>query len=154
MPQTRVLFIETHSEEKRGLLCRWVEAFYEAGKKVRIVTDSGMAAQHLDQLLWTFSQSSFIPHRIVSGSELLPLLEPVVITVGQSPMEGYDVLAVDGETTAESFRRYSTVVLFVLLDDPEKRQESRLIWQSTKEHGCKLQHVPHAAGTNPELFIH
>lgn len=127
------------------MLCRWVEYFYEAGKRVQVVADSSMAAQHLDQLLWTFSQSSFIPHRIVSGSGPSPLLEPVIITVGQSPVDGYDVLAVDGEVALESFVHYTTVVLFVLMDDPEKRQESRLTWQLAKDREFQLQHVPYAA---------
>jgi len=145
MPQTRVFFIETRTEEKRGLLCRWVDYFYEAGSRVQIVVDSSMAAQHLDQLLWTFSQSSFIPHRIVSSSGPSPLLEPVVITVGQSPVGGSDVLVVDGEVAPESLGHYTTVVLFVLMDDSEKRQESRLTWQMLKERGFQLQHVPYSA---------
>lgn len=145
MPKTKVLFIETRTEEKRGLLCRWVEYFYEAGKRLQVVADSSMAAQHLDQLLWTFSQSSFIPHRIVSSSGHTPLLEPVIITVGQLPVDGFDVLAVDGEVGLESFGNYATVVLFVLMDDAEKRQESRLTWQAAKDQGFQLQHVPYAA---------
>lgn len=153
MPQTKVFFIETRTEEKRALLCRWVEYFYETGRKVQIVVDSGMAAQHLDQLLWTYSQSSFVPHRIISSSGSLPLPEPVVITVGPTTVEGYDVLAADGEITLESIDRYALAILFVLMDDLEKRQESRLIWQLAKEKGFTLQHVPYSARANPESLV-
>jgi len=63
---SRLIFVETRSNEKRATLCRQVEGFYEKGQHVLVVTDSTLAAQHLDQMLWTFSQESFVPHRIVT----------------------------------------------------------------------------------------
>lgn len=150
METAQILFVETRTKEKRTLLCRWVERFCEAGRKVHLLTDSTMAAQNLDELLWTFSQGSFVPHRIITHAAAQDIAEPVVITTACLPLERYDdVLILDRPADLGCMTRYRTVIHFVLLDDQEKRQESRLLWQAAKEHGVQLQHVPYSSGEEP-----
>ncbi len=145
MPPSQIYFMETPSEGQRRLLCQWVECFYEEGKRVQVVVDSTMAAQHLDQMLWTFSQESFVPHSIFAFNKSSDLIEPVVITVGEVLLEGFEVLVCDAGVTLDFMRNYSEVVHFVLRDDLEKKQESRLLWQSARELGLVLRHVPYAS---------
>ena len=145
MHATKIIFVETRSEEKRNLLCKWVEHFYEEGRKIQVSVDSTMAAQHLDQLLWTFSQGSFIPHKIVSTAKPQTTLEPVVIAVGEIKLEEFDVLVADESIHLDSMADFVVVVHFILMDDPEKRQESRLLWQSAKEQGFQVEHLPYAS---------
>jgi len=151
MPETEILFVETRASEQRNLLCRWVERFYEDGKRAQVAADSTMAAQVLDQLLWTFSQPSFIPHRIFTTRDVLPAVEPVVITVGETPLEDFDVLVCDGPVHLELMAHYPMVVHFVLVDDPEKKQESRMLWQTARDRGFRLRHVPAAAGAGQRI---
>src|SRR5271157_5503066 len=80
--QMSIYFVETTVAEQRELLCRWTERFYMEKKRVRIVVDSMAAGQFIDQLLWTFSQSSFIPHTIFNPGAAPPS-EPVLITPGE-----------------------------------------------------------------------
>ena len=40
--------------------------------------------------------------------------------------------------------RYEYVVHFVLLDDPEKRQDSRSLWQRLRDQGIRTTHIPYA----------
>jgi DNA polymerase III subunit chi len=136
-----IYFVESDSGDQRASLCRWVERFYGEGKKVQILTDSTIAAQHLDQMLWTFSQSSFIPHRTVAAGMAGTFMEPVVITVGELKLEGFDVLVCDGPVELEFVRHYPLALHFVLMDDPEKKQASRLMWQRAKDQGFSLRHV-------------
>ncbi|MDY0042682.1 MAG: DNA polymerase III subunit chi [Desulforhabdus sp.] len=149
---TTIIFVETPSGKKRDVLCRWVEHFYEAGNKIQVSVDSTIAAQHIDQLLWTFSQGSFIPHKIVSGSDAVNILEPVAIKADEKWLEGFQVLIADGSFSLHSMNKCGTAVHFVLLDDPEKRQESRLLWQAAKERGFQLRHVPYSA--SPKSIAH
>lgn len=143
----QIFFVETLAGELRHLLCRWVEYFYEAGLKVHVVTDSTLAAQHLDELLWTFSQGSFVPHRIASSAQSGPIEEPVVITTVETPMNGFGVLVFDGALNLDLLNGYTTAVHFVLRDDAEKLQESRLVWQAARDRGLKTRHVPHSSNT-------
>ena len=149
MTETTLYFVETKTEEQPVALCRWVERFYEEGRRVQVCTSSSLAAQHLDHLLWTFAQGSFIPHRIGSSDQSAAPIEPVVITVEEAPVEGATVLVCDGQTGLEFMLSYERVVHFVLLDDPEKRQNSRSLWQKVRDRGIRANHVSYVPGRKP-----
>jgi DNA polymerase III subunit chi len=146
MTPASIYFVETDVKDQRIDLCRWVERFYEEGKKVQVLTDSTLAAQHLDQLLWTFSQGSFIPHRTVAAKTAGPFKEPVIITIGEIWLENFDVLICDGASDLEFMKNYPLLVHFILLDDPERKQTSRLMWQKARDLGFRLHHLPRSQG--------
>ena len=153
MYETTMYFVETKTEEQPAALCHWVERFYEEAKRVQVLAGSSMAAQHLDHLLWTFAQGSFIPHRIGSSDQSeAPPIEPVIITVGESAVEGATVLICDGPAELEFMLRYEHVVHFVLLDDPEKRQNSRSLWQKVRDLGIRANHVSYVPKGKPAPF--
>ena len=146
MSKTTIYFVETKTEEQPIAVCQCVEHFYERGKRVQIVADSSLAAQRLDHLLWTFAQASFIPHRIgLSNQAGKAAVEPVIITIGAIPSEGVTVLVCDGAVGLELMERYEDVVHFVLLDDAEKRQESRSMWQVVRDKGIAVNHISYAS---------
>lgn len=141
-----ICFVETVAGEQRNVLCQWVERFHGEGRRVQVVVDSTLAAQHLDQLLWTFVEGSFVPHRILDTRTVdaeNAIVEPVIIVVGEQHVEGFDVLVCDTPVHLEFMSRYSEVVHFVLRDDSERRQESRLLWQNAREQGLQLRHFPY-----------
>jgi DNA polymerase III subunit chi len=149
MSQTTVYFVETKTEEQLPALCQWVDHFYEQGKRVQIVASSSAAAQHLDHLLWTFAQASFIPHRISSSPDSTAGIERVIITIGEAPLNGATVLVSDGPVSLEFMQRYDHVVHFILLDDPEKRQNSRSLWQTAREKGMHANHIAYVPKGKP-----
>jgi len=150
MNETTVYFVETRTAEQPVAVCRWVERFYDQGKRVQVAAGSAPAAQNLDQLLWTFAQGSFIPHRIGSaGSTANERAEPVIITLEESPIAGMTVLICDGAVGLESLLRYESVVHFVLLDDAARRDESRSLWQQLRDRGIRTIHVPYGPGGLP-----
>ncbi|HQN18304.1 MAG TPA: DNA polymerase III subunit chi [Syntrophobacteraceae bacterium] len=145
MPQTIVFFVETRTDEQSVALCRWVDHFYEQGKRVQVVASSSVAAQHLDQLMWTFAQGSFIPHRIGSSGQPGLAVEPVIITVGEAPVKGAAVVLSDGPLSLDFMQGFDTVVHFVLLDDAEKRLNSRSLWQAARERGIQVNHIAYVS---------
>jgi DNA polymerase III subunit chi len=149
MSDTTIFFVETQTREQPVAVCQWVEHFYDQGKRVQILAGSSPAAQNLDQLLWTFAQGSFIPHRIISSSPAEVAAEPVLITVGEIPLAGFAVLVCDGSAEFEFLRRYEWAVHFVLLDDAEKLQNSRSLWQRLRDQGFRTSHVPYAPKGKP-----
>ena len=144
MDHTVVYFVETNTEEQLLALCKWVDRFYEEGKKVQIVASSSAAAQHLDHLLWTFAQGSFIPHRFCPSPESASGIERVVITLEETPVKGATVLISDSPVGLDFMVHYDHVVHFVLLDNPEKRQLSRSVWQTARERGLQINHIAYA----------
>jgi DNA polymerase-3 subunit chi len=76
---TRVDFytLDERSGGDRFLLaCRLVERIHGAGHRIYIQVADSEQARHLDRLLWTFKQQSFLPHGLASEAdrELTPIL--------------------------------------------------------------------------------
>ncbi len=136
-------FVETSVSEHRGLLCRYADRLFTEGRRVEIVVDSTSAAQFIDQMLWTFSQSSFVPHALAGPEKGDIPDEPVLIVIGQKRLAGFDALLCDSAATLDFMSLFETAYHFVLLDDAENRQESRLLWQEARELGMNPVHVPH-----------
>jgi DNA polymerase III subunit chi len=137
-----IYFVETTVSEQRGLLCRWTERFYMEKKRVQIVVDSIVAAQFIDQLLWTFSQSSFIPHVIFAPGGTPPA-EPVLITPGEVQVAGFEAVICDCPAGLQFIGRFETAVHFILRDDTERRRQSRVLWQNARDQGLNPVHVPY-----------
>jgi len=140
-----IYFVETSVAEHRGLLCRWTERLFMEKKRVRVLVDSMAAAQFIDQLLWTFSQSSFIPHVILSPGGAAPPSEPVLITPGEFEVTGFNAVVCDCPAAIEFMNRFDTAVHFILRDDAELRQQSRVLWQNARDLGLNPVHVPYAS---------
>ncbi len=143
-----IYFAETTVAEQRELLCHWTERFYLEKKRVRIVVDSTAAGQMIDQLLWTFSQPSFIPHMIFSPGGTPPL-EPVIITVGEFQVEGFEALVCDMPAGLEFMDSFETAVHFILRDDAERLLQSRILWQRARDSGANPIHLPYGPQGRP-----
>jgi DNA polymerase-3 subunit chi len=140
-----IYFVETTVAEQRDFLCRWTERFYMERRRVQILVDSTADAQLIDKYLWTFSQSSFIPHVILSSGEASPE-EPVLIISEAVQVTGFDTVICDCTAEAEFMSRFDTAVHFILRDDAERKQQSRALWQRTRDLGLSPVHVPYVQG--------
>jgi len=137
-----IYFAETTVAEQSELVCRWTERFYMEKKRVQIVVDSMAAAQFIDQLLWTFSQASFIPHMIFSPGGASPA-EPVLITTAEFQVVGFGALVCGRPADLEFMGRFETAVHFILRDDTKRLQQSRTLWQIARDSGINPVHVPY-----------
>ena len=62
--------------------CRLVETVWRRGHRVLVLAASDVAARRLDDLLWTFRDESFVPHRRVGTEDsaaTAPADEPVLV---------------------------------------------------------------------------
>ena len=51
-------------------MCRLSQKLYQQQQTLFILTDSEAKAKQLDELLWTFNESVFLPHSLLSNSNL------------------------------------------------------------------------------------
>ena len=137
-----IYFAETTVAEQSELVCRWTERFYMEKKRVQIVVDSTAAAQLIDQLLWTFSQASFIPHMIFSPGGVPPV-EPVLITAAEFQVAGFGALVCGRPADLEFMTRFETAVHFIFKDHTEQLQQSRILWQRARDSGINPVYVPY-----------
>jgi DNA polymerase-3 subunit chi len=91
----RVDFYVLPSASEEGRLrvtCRLCEKAYLAAQRVAVLAPDPAALQRLDELLWTFAESSFVPHEIEDGEARASADCPVVLIAGAVPPGEFEVL--------------------------------------------------------------
>jgi len=137
--QVDFYILESDSDDARlRLACKIVDKATQLDHHVFIHSTSDDEARQLDELLWTFSQGSFIPHRVVRGEVAEPPLEPVLIGVNQPPAPGrWDVLINLAVDVPEFFSRYERVAE-VVDANAARREQSRERYRFYRDRGYKL----------------
>ncbi|MDQ1342927.1 MAG: polymerase subunit chi, partial [Pseudomonadota bacterium] len=92
---TKVDFYLLGAPDPRARLataCRLAEKAFDQGMRVTVRTASPAEAVELDDLLWTFSDRSFVPHAVWPADPALAEETPVLIASGALPGTHRDVL--------------------------------------------------------------
>jgi DNA polymerase-3 subunit chi len=137
--QVDFYILESDSDDARlRLACRIVDKATQQDQHVFINSSSDVEAQKLDELLWTFSQGSFIPHKIVRHAVDAAPREPVVIGLNQAPPgERWDVLINLAADVPEFFSRYQRVAE-VVDGNAARREQSRDRYRFYRDRGYAL----------------
>jgi DNA polymerase III subunit chi len=137
---TRVDFysLEPDSRGDRFILaCRLVERIRAQDLRVLILCPDREEARHLDRLLWTFRQESFLPHGLVGSVEAE--LTPILISLDGSPEREHQVLLNLARALPAGLERVER--LCDLVDnDPVVRQAGRERFRAYRERGYQPVH--------------
>ena len=127
--------LETHKNRGRYMLaCRVADKAYRTGNKVFLKLNNMEDAQLLDDLLWTFSQSSFIPHQLCQDGYKVD--SPVAIGVSPPHVNDIDVIISISDEPLIEFTRYQRIVEIVGSSDNEKTL-GRKQYKYYKDHGIE-----------------
>lgn len=103
------------------LACRLAAKAVHQNLEVLVNAASESDKQRLDQLLWTFSQGSFLPHRMLGSGDRDDEGEPVLIGCGQEPeSERWDLLINLASQVPEFFSRFERVAELVGAEQQNK----------------------------------
>ena len=135
----RVDFYLSHSPDPEAiwlLACRLIEKAYLRGHRVFVHCNNQHDAEHLDELLWTFKDDSFIPHNLQGeGPEPPP---PVQIGYDSEPRGFNDILINMSDAIPAYFQRFNRIMELVGASEEEK-VISRNHYRDYRSQGCKLQ---------------
>ncbi len=137
MPETKVdfyLIAATDTRSKLSTACRLAEKAYEQGLRVTVRTAGPGETAEVDDLLWTFSDRSFVPHGVWPAEPEFASTTPVMISNGALPESHRDVLINLGADVPPGYAEFSRVCEIVGGDEDAKRQ-ARVRWRSYKEAG-------------------
>ena len=137
MPE--VLFVEVNANQMEARACEIAERIYAQGNRLQIIAADEEQAARMDDLLWTYSPDSFVPHGIWKGFDN-EIAQPVVITSRQEWVEGIEYLLMLDYCELEVLRRFSRAVHMVVNDSRERLETSRRYWTQLKEAGFSLRH--------------
>jgi DNA polymerase-3 subunit chi len=100
------------------LACRIVEKAYRLSHRVYLRTGNSDDSKLLDDLLWTFSQNSFIPHELSTANNSRE--SPVVIGTCLSSEDNTDVVISVADEPVSDFTAYPRIAEIVGYSDEEK----------------------------------
>ena len=123
------------SGDRYQLACRIADKARRAGHRVLIHTPNPTESQHLDSLLWTLWDQSFIPHGLLGRDDRA--INPILIGDGSSDVDEHEVLINLASEVPIFFRRFKRLIECVD-HDTEVRSASRKRYQFYREHGYPL----------------
>jgi len=115
--------------------CQLTSKVWKMGNKVYIYTDSEKQADILDDLLWTFHDTSFLPHRKIDNTGQYE--EPVVLGWTEEIPDERDILfnlSSSVPVFAGSFER----VVEIVGGNEDSKQQARLRYKTYREQDFDL----------------
>jgi DNA polymerase-3 subunit chi len=133
-----VIFIILSLTNKNRIVCDLTEKFYNQGKRILIIAEPEKAAVELDNMLWTWKQSSFIPHEYLSELKT-SMDEPVMITQSIAENKSYDVLIQVTPAPDDIRRQFALVVDFAEKYDINALERSRERYRKLQQENIELK---------------
>ena len=136
--ETKIYFIVLNSSQKQKVVCDLAEKCYLSKKRVVIFSEDQEKAKEIDSLLWTWKQSSFIPH-IYSANLEAPFYEPVLVTSRISRNFDYEVLITLEAIPTETLNKFEIVIEFAEKYDITRLNESRKRYKMYKSQNYQIE---------------
>jgi DNA polymerase-3 subunit chi len=109
------------ARQRWAFACRLTEKAYLKDLKIVIVSDTLADAQALDELLWTFNERSFIPHKVCLDEHSVDPATAVHLTV-ETAIPTADLLVNLTQRLPAQFQRYSRIAEVIDADEERRRQ--------------------------------
>jgi DNA polymerase-3 subunit chi len=127
------------SEGRLQYTCRLVHKIYTLGKSAYIHAANEDQARRLDDMMWTFDQSSFLPHQRHGGSYNDESPAPIMIShEPPAELQSADVLISLLESAPVYANRFGRVAELVD-NDPQGKASARERFRQYRERGFELE---------------
>jgi DNA polymerase III subunit chi len=125
--------------ERWRLACRLAERAYLANLRVIIWSGTESEARTCDELLWTFDDRAFVPHRISRDpQQLKDRGTPVHVTVALDGVDDADLLVNLADRLPEGLPRFARVAEIMDADE-ERRRLGRERFKAYRERKLTLE---------------
>jgi DNA polymerase-3 subunit chi len=128
------LLKQTDEESRLLAVCRIIEKAYLKSHKIYVFSEDKKQAEILDKLLWTFSDTSFIPHFLHHNTADAPIL------IGHNsspPADFHDILVNLSDAAPDFFNQFQRIIE-VIPENPEAREKAREKYRFYREQHCEL----------------
>lgn len=126
-----------YHRDRYHFACRLTEKVYKQGHRAYLHASNDGEVRHLDRLLWTFREGSFIPHGVLDDAD--PRLTPVLLGSQRDP-SGEDDVLINLDLAPEIpdfFNRFQRIAEIVDAD-PERLRAGRTRFRYYRDQGCPL----------------
>lgn len=136
---TRVDFYilqELARDNQYTLACRLAEKAWQQGHRVLICAPNDESVRHMDRLLWTYRDQSFVPHGVLGKAD--QDLNPILISTPELAQDEHDVLINLCPQVPDYFSRFNRVAECVDKDEQQK-SASRARYKFYRDRGYPLK---------------
>lgn len=114
-------------------ICRVIEKVYQRGHKVYVHASSLQEAHQIDEMLWTFKESSFIPHNMLGeGPDQAP---PVQLGFNETPASHRDVLINLSSEVPDFYSQFKRILEVVPnIEETKQAANKRLSYYQEKNY--------------------
>ncbi|HTD73792.1 MAG TPA: DNA polymerase III subunit chi [Steroidobacteraceae bacterium] len=126
------------AKQRLAFACRLTEKAYLKDLKIVIVSDTLADAQALDELLWTFNERSFIPHKVCLDERSVDPATPVHLTLEPIAVASADLLVNLTQRLPTQLERF-TRIAEVIDADEERRRMGRERFKSYRDLKLALE---------------
>ena len=109
------------AQQRWAFACRLTEKAYLKDLKIVIVNDTLADAQALDELLWTFNERSFVPHKVCLDDQSLDPATPVHLVLESAAIPAADLLVNLAPRLPMQLQRYQRIAEIIDADEERRR---------------------------------
>jgi DNA polymerase III subunit chi len=137
----------TDPERRWRFACRLTEKAYRDNARVIIWSATDGEARTCDELLWTFDDRAFVPHRISRDEQLSDRSTPVHLTLALDKVDSADLLVNLADRLPEGLPRFTRVAEIIDADEGRRRlgRERFRVYRERKlaleTHQCRADEV-------------
>jgi len=144
MSQKRAdFYLLQDADPNAGLMfaCRLLEKAYRKKHRVFVYCEDKISAEHLDELLWSFKDASFIPHNLQGeGPEPPPPIQ-IGYTATQNPI-GYQDILLNLANTIPEFHQQFKRIFEIVTEDEHTKITRRKHYQAYRQQGFSVKTHP------------
>jgi DNA polymerase III subunit chi len=141
---TEVLFYHLEQQPLERILPLLLERCLDRSWRVVVQTGSDERAEALDQLLWAYSDASFLPHGL--AREPNSDAQPIILTVGPETPNAATVRFFVDRAAPDDLGGLSRAVLIFDGKDPDALADARVHWKALKAAGHDLSYWQQGEG--------
>jgi len=131
---TEILFYHLLRQPVERVLPMLLEKSLERGWRVVVQAASDERVEALDAHLWTYSDSSFLPHGTVKGGDAAE--QPILLTTDADNPNAANVrFLIDGAPLPDNAADYDRIVLMFDGEDDDAVAAARARWADAREMG-------------------
>jgi len=137
---TKVIFYvlsSTTEQEKLIFVCKLLEKIYLKQLCCYVLTDNIEQSKNLDNLLWTFRPSSFVPHQLFMGEKFNSLDKILIGT--DLPPEGWQETIVNLSSHCPENTLQTTKILEIVNNNTASKERGRQHYRQYQQFGLSIK---------------
>ena len=133
------IYFYSGSNDKLQTACRLCAKAVKQNMKIMVYSPDATVLERFNELLWTFSPTSFIPHCTLQDDPQLLNVTPVILSGQIPPDSHYDVLLNLHQKHPPLFNQFNRIIEIAGVSHEDKLV-ARARYRFYKDAGYEIQH--------------